>query len=155
MSKAENEVADMVHRETRAWDTRDLDLLMTLFHPDMVWPWPRTPQSHDPMDWVMELGRYDDKRWRAGWKRLFDTHRLVHNRRDIKRIVVSKEGDGAFAVVDVDTLWRDTQGHDFHWKGRACKVYTKVRGEWKMIMHTGLLDYSPIPQMAKPPSEVD
>jgi ketosteroid isomerase-like protein len=45
-------------------------------------------------------------------------------------------------VVDVDTLWRNKQtGQDFHWKGRACKGYTKVDGEWKLIMHTGLLNY--------------
>jgi len=55
--------------------------------------------------------------------------------------VVSNEGDGAFAVVDVDTLWRDREGKDFHWKGRACKGYTRVGEQWKLIMHTGLLDY--------------
>ena len=38
------------------------------------------------------------------------THELVHNRREIKKIVVTPEGDGAFAVVDVDTLWRDREG---------------------------------------------
>jgi ketosteroid isomerase-like protein len=57
------------------------------------------------------------------------------------KIVVSEQRDGAFAVVDVDTLWRDKNGKDFHWKGRACKGYTKVGGEWKLIMHTGLLNY--------------
>jgi ketosteroid isomerase-like protein len=41
----------------------------------------------------------------------------------------------------VDTLWRDRAGNDFHWKGRACKVYSKVGSEWKMTMHTGLLAY--------------
>ena len=138
----EKEIEEMVHRETRAWETKDLDLLMTLFHPDMVWPWPRTPESFDPMDWVLELGRFNHTRWRAGWQKLFATHRLVHNRRTIRKIVLSKEGDGAFAVVDVDTLWRDAQGQDFHWQGRACKVYTRVGAEWKLIMHTGLLDYS-------------
>ena len=138
----EKEIEEMVHRETRAWETKDLDLLMTLFHPDMVWPWPRTPESFDPMDWVLELGRFNHARWRAGWQKLFATHRLVHNRRTIRKIVLSKEGDGAFAVVDVDTLWRDAQGRDFHWQGRACKVYTRVGKEWKLIMHTGLLDYS-------------
>jgi len=51
------------------------------------------------------------------------------------------DADGALAVVDVDTLWRDRAGRDFPWKGRAGKVYTKVGGEWKLIMHTGLLDY--------------
>ena len=43
--------------------------------------------------------------------------------------------------LDVDTLWRRPDGTDFLWKGRACKVYSKVGAEWKLIMHTGLLDY--------------
>jgi len=30
---------------------------------------------------------------------------------------------------------------DQRWRGRACKVYTRVGGEWKMIAQTGLLDY--------------
>jgi ketosteroid isomerase-like protein len=135
------EIEEIVNRETRAWDTRDVELLMTVFHPDMVWPWPPTNQAHDPMDWVLVWGRYDAKRWRRGWQELFDTHELVHNRRQILRIEVSKEGDGAFAVVDVDTLWRDAAGNENHWKGRACKVYSRVREEWKMTMHTGLLEY--------------
>jgi ketosteroid isomerase-like protein len=85
MKNIEEEIVGIVNRETRAWDTKDIKLLMTIFH--------------------------------------------------------TEEGDGAFAVVDVDTLWRDAEGNDSHWKGRACKVYTKVGREWKMIMHTGLLDY--------------
>ena len=89
----------------------------------------------------MELGRFDAERWRRGWRELFETHELIHNKRKIVKIVVSREKDGAFAVVDVDTLWRDGSGRDFHWKGRACKIYTKAGGEWKLIAHTGLLDY--------------
>ena len=135
------EIQEMVDRETRAWDTQDLDLLMSIWHPDMIWPWPRTPTSHDPMDWVMGLGRFDDKRWREGWQELFDTHTLIHNHREIKKIVMSQEGDGAFAVVDIDTLWRDSSGNDNHWKGRVCKVYTKMDHDWKLIMHTGALQY--------------
>ena len=142
MSDVVSEIEEIVNRETRAWNDQDADLLMTLFHPDMVWPWPRTAESHDPMDWVMELGRYDYDRWKSGWQELFRTHTLVHNNREIKKIVVSKEGDAAFAVVDIDTLWRDQQGRDNHWKGRVCKVYSKVGEEWKMTMHTGVLDYS-------------
>lgn len=137
------EIGEIISRETYAWDTQDLDLLMTIFHPDMVWPWPRTPQSHDPMDWVMGLGRFDDARWRQGWRELFASHTLVHNARHTRKIVVSEQGDGAFAVMDVDTLWRDKDGNDFHWLGRACKIYTKVQGEWKMIAQTGLLEYPP------------
>ena len=131
----------MVNRETRAWNTRDVELLMTIWHPDMVWPWPRTPQSHDPLDWVLECGRYDYERWKRGWQKLFATHTLVHNKREIKKIVISREKDGAFAVVDIDMLWRDENGKDNHWKGRVCKVYTKLGAEWKCIMHTGVLEY--------------
>jgi ketosteroid isomerase-like protein len=141
MSSVEDQIREIVNRETRAWDTKDVDLLLTVFHPDMVWPWPPTEHDHDPMDWTLVQGRFDYNRWRDGWQELFDTHDLVHNRRVIQKIVVSKEGDGAFAVVDVDTLWMDKKGQKRHWKGRACKVYTKVAKDWKLIMHTGLLDY--------------
>ena len=142
MNDVRPRIEEIVNRETRAWDTQDVEMLITVFHPDMVWPWPPTPQAHDPADWVLEWGRYDRDRWKGGWQSLFDTHRLVHNRREIRKIVVSREGDGAFAVVDIDTLWRDSAGNDNHWKGRVCKVYTKVGDEWKLIMHTGVLDYS-------------
>lgn len=136
----------MVDRETLAWDTQDAELLMTLWHPDMVWPWPPDAQAHDPMDWVMPWGRYDYDRWRAGWQELFDSHTLVHNRRVTRRIEVSEQGDGAFAVVDIDTLWRDAAGNESHWQGRVCKIYTLVEREWKCIAHTGVLRYPPRPE---------
>jgi len=142
MEDIRKQIESIVDRETRAWDTQDVDALMTIFHPDMVWPWPRTPQSHDPIAWVLEWGRYDRQRWRDGWQELFDTHRLAHNKRELKKIEISKEGDGAFAVVDIDTLWIDRNGNENHWQGRTCKVYTKTGDEWKMIMQSGVLDYS-------------
>ncbi len=138
---ARAEIEEIVDRETRAWDTRDVDLLLTVFHPDMVWPWPKTPRSHDPMGWVLAWGRYDTERWGRGWQELFETHELVRNERQIRKIEVSKEGDGAFAVVDIDTEWRDPEGVETRWKGRVCKVYSKVGGAWKMTMHTGVLEY--------------
>jgi ketosteroid isomerase-like protein len=141
MSNVEDRIREIVNRETHAWDTKDVELLLTVFHPDMVWPWPQTENDHDPTDWTLIQGRYDYNRWRAGWQQLFDTYELIHNKRVIQKIVVSKEGDGAFAVVDVDTLWMDKKGQKIHWKGRACKVYTKIGKDWKLIMHTGLLDY--------------
>ncbi len=142
MKTGEDEVRQVVDRETRAWDLQDAELLVSIFHPDMVWPWPRDAQAHNPTGWVFPLGRYDRARWKASWQELFDTHTLVHNRRNTVKIVVSEQGDGAFAVVDVDTLWRHRKtGQDFHWIGRACKGYTRVGNEWKLIMHTGLLDY--------------
>ena len=139
---AREQIEEILNRETSAWDTQDVDLLMTVFHPDMVWPWPRTPQSHDPMDWVIAWGRYDYERWKSGWQKLFDAHRLVRNKRVIRKIEISKEGDGAFAVVDIDTLWVDHDGKENHWLGRVCKVYSRVGNEWKMTMQTGVLDYS-------------
>ena len=139
-----SEIEDMVNKETLAWNTQDVELLISVFHPDMVWPWPRHPQAHDPMDWVMEWGRYDYDRWKKGWQDLFDTHKLIRNERVINKIEVSNEGDGAFAVVDIDTLWRDGDGKDNHWKGRTCKVYTLVNNEWKMMMQTGVLSYDDV-----------
>ena len=44
-------------------------------------------------------------------------------------------------MVDIDTLWRDRDGNDFHWSGRTCKIYTKIADGWKMISQVGTLDY--------------
>jgi ketosteroid isomerase-like protein len=141
MGDARSEIEEIVNRETRAWDTLDADLLLSVFHPDMVWPFPKTSRSHDPMEWILELGRYDPERWGRTWQELFDTHELVRNEREIKKIEVSREGDGALAVVDIDTLWRAPDGSESRWKGRVCKVYSRVGDEWKMTMHTGVLEY--------------
>lgn len=141
MTKEELEIKEIVDRETKAWDTQDAELLISVFHPDMVWPWPRISASHDPMDWEFVLGRFDKDRWCNNWQELFNTHRLEHNRREIKKIVISEEQDGAFAVVDIDTLWIDKNNNPNHWKGRVCKVYGRKNGEWKMTMHTGVLEY--------------
>jgi ketosteroid isomerase-like protein len=149
MSAIEDPIREIVNRETRAWDTKDVELLLTIFHPDMVWSWPPNAEAHDPMDWIIVQGRYNYQRWKEGWQQLFDTHDLIHNKRVIRKIVVSKEGDGAFAVVDVDTLWMKANGQRNHWKGRACKVYTKLGNEWKLIMHTGLLDYESLKSKTK------
>ena len=111
-----------------------------MFHPDRVWPWPQDGRSPDPETWILELGRYDHERWRAGWQELFDRCELVRNRRAIERIVVSREGDGALAIVDIDTLWRDADGRGDHWQGRTCKIYTLVAEEWKMITQLGTYD---------------
>ncbi len=148
MDSIEKEIEEIISRETKAWDTQDANLLVTVFHPDMVWPWPPHPKAHNPMGWIFVQGRFNHERWKKGWQELFDTHSLVHNKRKIKKIVVSEQGDGAFAVVDIDTLWVDSRGQKNHWKGRTCKVYTKIDSEWKLIMHTGVLDYKKIESAA-------
>jgi ketosteroid isomerase-like protein len=143
MITAQEEIRALVDTETAAWNARDAHALVSLFHPDTVWPWPPHSAAHDPMQWVMPFGRFDRERWRCSWQKLFDTHELVHNKRETLRIVVSEQGDGAFAVVDVDTLWRNRATKQlFHWKGRACKVYTKVGERWLFLFQTGLLEYS-------------
>jgi hypothetical protein len=45
-----DEIIENVNRETQAWESQDIDKLMSIFHPDMVRVWPRIPNSHDPMD---------------------------------------------------------------------------------------------------------
>jgi ketosteroid isomerase-like protein len=140
--KPEDEIQALVDRETAAWNELDAEGLVSLFHPDMVWPWPPDAHSHDPAAWVFPQGRFDRARWKAGWAELFRVYELVHNVRRTVRVAVSEQGDGGFAVVDVDTLWRRrSDGEPFHWKGRACKGYTKIGDKWLLIFHTGLLDY--------------
>ena len=80
---------------------------------------------------------------RPAWEALFSEYELVHNKRRTIRIQVSEEQDGAFAVVDVDTLWRHrSTGKEQHWVGRSCKIYTKVNERWFFIHQTGLLEYT-------------
>jgi hypothetical protein len=94
------------------------------------------PNSHDPQSWVWGMGRFDLERWRSSWEELFATHEMIHNHRRTVHISISPEQVGAFAVVDVDTLWRHRDdGSDQHWNGRACKLYTLVVDEWKLIAH--------------------
>jgi hypothetical protein len=140
------QIQALVDLETKGWNTKNPDLFLSIIHPDMVWPWPPTPDAHDPVDWEFVLGRFDRERWRRNWQDIFDSHDLIHNQRDTVEIKVSKEQDGAFAVVDIDTLWRHKKTkEDFHWKGRVCKIYTKISaGEWEFIFQTGVLDYSKI-----------
>ena len=135
------EIKEIVNRETKAWDTQDVKLLLSIFHPDYVSIWPKDNKSHNPIDWVIELGKFDYKRWTKEYQDLFSNHRLKHNHRKVVKIKISKEGDGAFAVVDIDTLWIHSNGKKNHWKGRVCKVYSKIENEWKITQHTGVLLY--------------
>src|SRR5205807_7456637 len=94
----------------------------------------------DPMGHA--IGKIQSAALDSLWQELFDSHDLVHNWRRTLRVVVSEQGDGGFAVVDVDTLWRSRRTQEpLHWKGRACKVYTKVDGLWLFLFQTGLLEY--------------
>jgi SnoaL-like domain len=139
---AEAAIQEIVNRETRAWDTKDVSLLLSVFHPDMVWAWPATYTSYDPMEWRLVLGKFDPVRWGSTYEELFRARTLIHNRRETVRIEVSAQGDGAFAVVDIDTLWyEEATGAEDHWLGRTCKLYALVGGEWKMTAQVGALQY--------------
>jgi SnoaL-like domain len=136
-------IREIVDRETRAWDTQDVGLLLSVFHPDMIWPWPRTYKSVDPVDWRLVMGRFDTDRWRSSYEDLFSRYELVRNRRTIVKVEISAEGDGAIAVVDIDTLWRErsTGDESNHWLGRTCKAYALTSTGWKMTMQVGALQY--------------
>jgi hypothetical protein len=108
----------------------------------MVWPWPPDNRSHDPLTWVIPLGRSDKARWGEIYRDWFAKYRLVHNCRTLLRIQLSGEADGAFAVVDIDTLWRSDSGEESRWLGRTCKIYARVDNEWKMTAQVGALEYT-------------
>ena len=140
--QATDAIRDMVNAETDAWNRQDADALVTLFHPDMVWPWPPSNRMHDPLTWTTGMGQYDRDRWHTNWQRLFDENELLLNDRKILRVEVTPEGDGGFAVVDIDTRWRlHATGVEDRWCGRACKAYARCGDGWKMTMQTGVLVY--------------
>lgn len=141
------EIQEIIDRETRAWNEKSVDLLLSIFHPDMVWVWPTEARGHDPMTWTSMLGKFDQARWSAVYRDLFSQFELAHNRRETRRVFVTAEGDGAFAVVDIDTLWRGVRSNgnstdEMHWLGRTCKTYVRTADGWKMIAQVGVLDYS-------------
>jgi len=97
------------------------------------------------------MGRFDPERRRREYGQLFDAWELVHNERETVKIELSPQGDGGFAVVDIDTLWRRRQtGEEMRWKGRVCKVYALVGNEWKLTQHTGALEpFEPVAAAAR------
>jgi hypothetical protein len=135
-------ITEIVNRETTAWNNKNVDLLLSIFHADMVWVWPSDRNDHNPADWECPQGKFDIIRWRNIYENLFSNFDLVHNNREIVKIVCTEEQDGGFAVVDIDTLWRDPKtGVELHWLGRTCKTYVKTSDGVKMIAQTGALNY--------------
>jgi hypothetical protein len=60
---------------------------------------------------------------------------------EVIRALVDTE-TAAWNARDADALVRNrTTKQSFHWKGRACKVYTKVGERWLFLFQTGLLEY--------------
>lgn len=58
-----NEIRKMVDKETLAWNTKDVSLLISLFHPDMVWPFPAHDNTHHPQDWIFNLLIFYNTLW--------------------------------------------------------------------------------------------
>lgn len=141
-----DEIKEIIDRETEAWNEKDITKLLSVFHKDMVWVWPKASGCHDPMLWECPQGKFDELRWTKIYKVLFETYELNHNKRETLKVEVSKEQDGAFAVVDIDTLWKNkSTGEEMNWLGRTCKTYSLMDSkEWKMINQVGVLDYSTI-----------
>tara|TARA_R110002096_G_scaffold418630_1_gene622752 strand:- start:383 stop:820 length:438 start_codon:yes stop_codon:yes gene_type:complete len=131
------DVTSVVDRETESFIKKDVDLYLSTIHPDMVWVWPPSTTSHDPIDWVMPLGRFDRERWGDYFKSFFAKYELIYNDRNIKRIDITAQNDGAFAVVDVDTRWKSSSGDELHWLGRIGKTYTLKNNRWMMIAQFG------------------
>ena len=52
------EIKEIVERESRAFETADAKLMLTIYHPDMVWAWPPHAKAHDPMEWLITRALY-------------------------------------------------------------------------------------------------
>ncbi|EFA75698.1 hypothetical protein PPL_10751 [Heterostelium album PN500] len=141
-------IQSLVDLETECWNKQNIIPFLNMIHPDMVWPFPPTDRDHDPTTWVFIMGRFNFERWKSMYDEIFSNHYLSHNIRKTLNIKVSKEEDAALAVVDIDTLWIENKtGKPFHWKGRVCKIYTKMTdNKWLFYSQTGALDYSFIKQ---------
>ncbi|MEE9189728.1 MAG: nuclear transport factor 2 family protein [Candidatus Neomarinimicrobiota bacterium] len=53
MDAIEKRIQDIIDFETRAWNNKDAEALVSIFHPDMVWLWPKDENAHDPVGWVI------------------------------------------------------------------------------------------------------
>jgi ketosteroid isomerase-like protein len=140
----ENEIKEIVNRETKAWSDKNIQLLMSIFHPDMVWVWPTDSKNLDPVSWALPQGKFDEVRYSKIYSSWFNNFEIIRNDRRTVKILISGEGDGAFAVVDIDTLWRSKEGQESHWFGRTGKTYAKTPMGWKMINQVGVFDFGAI-----------
>jgi len=112
------EIQALIDGETLGLNTKNPDLFLDMIHSDMVWPWPPTPRDHHPVRWKFVVGRFNKERWRQYFQALFDHYDLVHNHRETIKVEVSLEEDAAFAIMDVDSLWRDKDSkQEIHWEG--------------------------------------
>ncbi len=69
----EKEIVEIVNRETEAWNNKDEDKPLTIFHRDMVWSWTGGLDFHDSMDWIFGVGQSDYQRWKEVYCQLSGT----------------------------------------------------------------------------------
>ncbi|MBI1356725.1 MAG: DUF4440 domain-containing protein [Acidobacteria bacterium] len=131
-----DKIEEIVHRESQAWDEGDVELLLSICHPDLVWVWPPSGFAGDLLAAKLQVSRFDPERWRAGWGGVL-ANELLRNDRKIRKVTVAPDGDSAVAIVDVETAWRTPEG-SAGWSGRSTKCFVRVGGDWKMIAHIGL-----------------
>jgi hypothetical protein len=108
----------------------------------MVWVWPKDSDSHNPVDWETPQGKFNYELWTSIYSDMFANFTLEQNNRKTIKIVETQEKDGGFAVVDINTIWKNkTTGKLMQWRGRTCKTYVKTSNGYKMIAQTGVLSY--------------
>lgn len=142
MSTVEDNLRELIKRELEALKRKDVELLLTIFHEDMVWAWPRSFNTANPFYWEMDLGRFNYERWYFHWKDFFEKFEILHAVMMPQKINLSAQEDAAFAVIDLHFQWESkTNGEIVEWRGRVCKVYTRMEKSWKLIQQTGLIPY--------------
>jgi len=113
------DIEAIINRETEAWNTQDIKLLLSIFHSDMVWVWPKNSNSHNPVDWETPQGKFNSERWTSIYTNMFSKFTLEQNNRKTIKIIETQEKDGGFAVVDIDTIWKNkVTGELMQWQGR-------------------------------------
>jgi hypothetical protein len=95
----EFQIREIVNGETQAWTDKEVEKLLSIFHPDMVWPWPRASESDDPIEWGFGMERFDYQRWKKSYSDLFESHRLIHNVREIRKIVFQMKVMGLLQLL--------------------------------------------------------
>ncbi len=48
-------IKEIVDRMTEPWNNQDVEILLSIFHPEMVWHWQRTLDPRDPKDGAIDL----------------------------------------------------------------------------------------------------
>lgn len=132
---AREAICSLVDREPSAWAAKDVEALVDLYHPEMVWTTLTEDEGKVGLGSLM-LSGLDADRWRAAWKRHFATHDLVHHEQETCEVHVAEDGSGGFAIVERDALWREKRsGEVERWNGRALKIYTREGSGWRMRAH--------------------